>query len=756
MNVAVDQLQGIDLSADELADVEQAKRVRKMMIQEYVETLVSKRDAIVRAKRHIEKRWIDDLRQIDGDNRLMNTKEFPSQTNDDNMRPPVPHFTRARCDLWESRMVDLLAPTADPTWDLKPLIFQHMDMDPTVDPMILQKAADQAAQSMKNVIRDQFAACSGQKVIRKMCRDATRIGTGLVIGPVNGTHVRRHFDGAKLSVRAIETTSPEIREGDPWCFFPDMVDSAEKAEYAFYVHFMSELDLWKFASFPGVDRAEVIELMKEKPVLGEIETSVRERNQYSGYTEEINNKHAVWRYTGLIDREYLDILNIDGAPDEGPVCADIWFANDHILRAKVTALSSVNDFRIPYFVFSPFPIDDTMFGGSVPYLCRDSQRMATSALWIMLHNASVSSGPQVLFRRGKVRPMDGKWSLRGPKLWDVIDSEADMDNLFRSINIENNVEQALGIYNLAKQQMDEELSTQQWASPDTSEEVETASGLAMLMNARTILQRRVCASADDDVYRPMIERFVLWNLIYNNRPDIKGDFEVLPLCQSVRLVKDIQIQQKLFVATQLAPSNPGMFDQYDMIKDIIRDLDVQVSNWLVSKEDWQKAQQMQQQQQSQQQAEIHAQQMQLLEARTTNERAKAAKAFNEAQQPPQSGGDGSPAGLSPDKMLSHQEFLIEKEFQTHQEDSRAAQALADNETKRMQIAAQAQQAANNNRQTVDANLRRERIDLFKTAFKAKADIQKAKVKAAPAGPQTKPAKGTFKAPAIRTYRGGKR
>jgi hypothetical protein len=62
---------------------------------------------------------VDDIRQYDGDTRLLSTKEFPSQNGDENLRPPVPHLTRARTDLWESRMYDMLVPTDDSTWDLR-------------------------------------------------------------------------------------------------------------------------------------------------------------------------------------------------------------------------------------------------------------------------------------------------------------------------------------------------------------------------------------------------------------------------------------------------------------------------------------------------------------------------------------------------------------------------------------------------------------------------------------------------------------
>ena len=89
------------LAVKEAADAAEAQR--KALVEELVTRLVEKREACIKARRDIERRWIDDIRQWDGADRLLNTKEFPSQTNNDNMMPPRPHLTRSRCDLWESR-----------------------------------------------------------------------------------------------------------------------------------------------------------------------------------------------------------------------------------------------------------------------------------------------------------------------------------------------------------------------------------------------------------------------------------------------------------------------------------------------------------------------------------------------------------------------------------------------------------------------------------------------------------------------------
>lgn len=77
---------------------------------------------------------------------------------------------------------------------------------------------------------------------------------------------------------------------------------------------------------------------------------------------------------------------------------------------------------------------------------------------------------------------------------------------------------------------------------DATQSVPTSSGLAMLFNAASIVMRRSASCFDDDVALPIMQRMYWWNMLYNNRQDIKGDYDIVPLGQSKMLVRDVQIQ----------------------------------------------------------------------------------------------------------------------------------------------------------------------------------------------------------------------
>lgn len=159
-----------------------------------------------------------------------------------------------------------------------------------------------------------------------------------------------------------------------------------------------------------------------------------------------------------------------------------------------------------------------------------------------------------------------------------------------------------------------------WASPDGSGEAPTASGMAMILNAKSILQVRVACSADDEVITPSIERMVWWNCENNPDESIKGNFIVRPSVQSQRLVKDVQVQQsQSFAAMVLAdPQLRSRVDEGKILKTLADLVDAPVSEWILPDEEYQANMEQQAQQPNPAMAEAEYKM-----ARAETERVKA-------------------------------------------------------------------------------------------------------------------------------------
>jgi hypothetical protein len=625
----------------------------------------------------------------------------------------------------------MLFPANDLPWDLTPptsTIPPVDDMGQPVDVEAVKAAATDSAGRMKQTIGDQLKSCQFARSGRRMVHDAVRIGSGLLMGPSNSIRTSRKFQSANgvMVLDVKEELAPEIREGDPWCFFPDNVENIEKAEYAFYAHIMGALEVRALA--PGFDQDEIARLLEQKPDLGELTTNLRNRNHYLEQSDPVTDKYAVWRYTGALNRDELEILGLnkqDGDGTQTPPVAmvDLWFCQDCILRARLSPIQA--DYRIPYFIFSPFPRDGSMFGLSVHELCQDSQQVAESAWMIALHNASVSAGPQFIFRRGKIVPKDGKYVIRGPKAWEVTDETTPLEQAFAVSTIPNMVAQALDIFDRATQIMDDELNTAQWASNENTQEVPTASGLAMLMNVRSILQVRVATAADSEIFQPIIERMYWWNMLNNPDESIKGDYQVVPLVQSVRLVKDIQAQHlRWFSMLSADPRYAPYIDNYGVLKATAQMVEFPTANFIKPKE--QAEQEMQAQGPSPQaiqneltlaKAEASKAQAMLFEAQAGNLSLKgqmeqvmaALEAQSKRIEIMQSVQDGQ--FRVADRQVQHEETMRDLDVRENEAQVRQAVASEREATQRMRIAVDAR----NDQQRTHADLVKKGMDIETSA-----------------------------------------
>lgn len=586
--------------------------------------LGEKCDEVVKAKRPIEQRMVDDIRQYDGTPRIRMSKQDTTSVNRGSLEPPRIHATRSRTDALESRLADMLFPTNDHPWDMTPTPDDEWEMPDESDPSTsqygqpapppappqpqgqpqgapspdqgvlaqmggqqspgapqpgppqpaapdknaLSDAIDEACERMKKTIRDQFNECNFVASGRIMVRDACRYGFGILEGPFVTTKTQRRFNGPQMEMSVREIPIPAIKYCDPWCFFPDMTPSLDKAEFVFKLNLMSSREVQELAENPGFDRSEIIKLLKEDPDLGELKVNLAYRNNNLDRVEPTSGRYAVWRYTGSLDKKDMECLaqkfpdlkdDLDtvgfNAEDDLPVIpmVDMWWSQGHPLKARIRPIEK--DFRVPYYVFSPFPADDTVFGYGIPYLTRDSQRVVDAAWQITLHNASVSAGPIIVTRAGKIEPRDRSYEFKGPKVMEITDPDISMADAINVLNIPNNAEQALEILDKAMQILDDEAMTPAIMQGDATESVPTSSGLAMLFNAASIVMRRAASCADDEVFGPIVRRMYWWNMLYNKRQDIKGDYDVVPLGQTKMLVKDVQVQHlQAFMQQSMNPT----------------------------------------------------------------------------------------------------------------------------------------------------------------------------------------------------------
>jgi hypothetical protein len=440
------------------------------------------------------------------------------------------------------------------------------------------------SKGMQLQIEDYLKESAYHAVARDQIMMACLLGTGVIKGPVTGDKVRA---GWKQQSKTDEmgkpvigpTGEPELefvlaenagnRPGmrlvDLWNWFPDM-DARDVSECdSFYErHLLNKKGLRNLAKLPDFDKDAIRRLLKLKPQASAPSYLVNMRSITGQQTEMTSDRYHVWEYTGSLSAE--DMRDLATAMGDEATLADIeeadpldemqviiWFCQGEVLRFSIYPYDSGEPL---YSVFNLVKDFGSIFGFGVPWMMRNPQRALNAAWRMMMDNAALSTGDQILIDRKQVEPDDGNWRLTPRKIWNIVDGVPKDSLVFQTFSIPMHQAELANIIALSQKHIDDETAIPQLAQGEQGSHItKTAQGMSILMNASNIVFRRIVKSYDDDVTVPTIRRFYDWEMQFGENPDIKGDYEIDARGSSVLLVREMQ-SQNLFALLMNFSAHP--------------------------------------------------------------------------------------------------------------------------------------------------------------------------------------------------------
>ena len=418
--------------------------------------------------------------------------------------------------------------------------------------------AKTVGEAMEKENEDQLVESKFGEKCRVGIKDMTKIGTVVMKGPLSKSRIRGGWtvaDGEwKLDVQT--DPRPEWNRVDPWDFFPDMnARTIDECEFFYERHAYTKSQLRKLARKPGFDRNQIRELLKSKPMeqAPNYLQSIREITNNQNVS--LENRYIVWEYHGPLTGAEIDsiarsIMNPNDAAtvistleEEDPLVEQkvvLWFSDGKPLKLGPLPLDSGDS----VYSAACFVEDTTsIFGFGVPYLARNAQSIINAAWRMMMDNADISVGNQIVINQNILEPADGDWHLRGMKAWLYQTGKTLPPGSappFESFNTPSNLQYLLEVVKLAMVFLDEEISLPLVAQGEAGAHVETAEGRGMLMNAANVIFRDAVRNWDDKITVPCLTRNYHWNMQHNPKEHIKGDMEVEARGSSVLLVRDMQ------------------------------------------------------------------------------------------------------------------------------------------------------------------------------------------------------------------------
>jgi len=554
-------------------------RINDDRLNELGQALQSRLARQMERKRRIEERWLEDIRQYHGRYSIEIENILTQQEDQTGSSSIFVNLTRVKCDTAEARVADMLFPTDDRNWTLGPtpepdLATRANSDQPILDPNgaaigvngqpvtegelanAEMDAAKDAARAMQTEIDDQLNEAKYAAISRDAIRDATQVGSGIIKGPIIVGRSRKAWvpiDDGTYELKIERDRRPAVRRVSPWDFYPDMsATDIDDAEYFYEREKLTRKQVRRLADRPGYMRDRIKRVLEDDSHRkhahsgDDVQQRLREiADIYDAGGEDAFYEH--WTYTGPVDREFLEAAGLKkpGVFDEMEV--EVHFIGATIIKLVQMPLETDEH---SYSVFNWIKTDGSIFGFGIPYVMRASQEITNKSWRAQLDNAALSVGPQVVADAKSIEPTDGVWSLTARKTWWKKDQNARVNDVFGVFNISSFQPELQSIFNTARELADEETALPKLAQGEMGNmPKQTATGMSMLINASNVFLRRVIKNWDDDVTVPLITRFYDYNMQYNSKPEIKGDFEVNARGASTLMVKETQTQALLSLMT---------------------------------------------------------------------------------------------------------------------------------------------------------------------------------------------------------------
>ena len=438
---------------------------------------------------------------------------------------PEPNIVRTKCETAIANCVSLQFGAGEKNWDLFPPAN-------STDPAIAE-----ACRLMEKEIETQLSNTHYGRYSRRAMEDRVKYGSGVLKGPVNVGRMEVEYvqdaTGEWLP-EVTQTKSPKMAYVPVWRFYPDMsVTDFEESEDAIEINPMSVIELSQYRKHPGFDKEAIDAILKG--------TESRDAIRPEQYNEDyLKIPVEVWGRNPYLYKERFVIIEYHGpitydeanklglTPTyESPTqeyYGEVWVCAGKVIRMELENIEGHAETPYSMSIWKRDP--SSPFGFGHPLLLADAQRVVTQAYHMILDNASISSAPQVAMYHKFIQPVDGDYTLSPGKVWMMTDPSQTVDNAIKFFYPPNVIENIMPVLNLARQFAEEESATADFGGKQSPQNVESATGQLLMQHASTVLLDFLAEEWDEQVTEKVIRRMYAWNMQYNSKPEIKGNYAI--------------------------------------------------------------------------------------------------------------------------------------------------------------------------------------------------------------------------------------
>ena len=576
-------------------------------------------------RRTKEIEWLENLRQMKG----LYDPDVKIETNNSKVYPKI---TRSKVNIVLSRLHEMLFPETDKNWEIKPtpeprvstetvrqivqslVVPSQQDLQtgqmipaklpaPSDVKIAIIKFTSDACEKMSIQIDDQLTEMDYSEETKQVLRSGLMYGTGIMKGPLISKRTKRRWEPDSITGEFAEKTEleevPYLEFVRVWDWYPDMsVTDVDKMTGSFHRHIMSKHDLrqlMKREDFYGdiieeyirdhsfgnynaknweVD-LQVIEIeagsgkgTRTLPSSTTDGSNVFADDESSSTSRPSGKKYEVLEFWGYIDGTDLEACGVDIDDVSIEYGANVWLLGSKVI--KVILFDTPLD---QYKVFYYEKDETSIFGEGLARIMRHSQISISAAARMTLDNAACVAGPQVEINWSLMTPDTDINSFYARKLWFREGRGVDAQYpALRSIEFNSHIPELISIIELFKQFGDEETTLPTWMIGQMLNN-ETAQATSARMSTITVSIKDVVKNFDSFTEK-IIRDLYAWNMEFNPRQDIKGDYLCKARGVSSLVMKEIRLQALNQLATTMSPEDWDYVDRRDFLKERFKVHDV--------------------------------------------------------------------------------------------------------------------------------------------------------------------------------------
>jgi hypothetical protein len=570
--------------AEAQAKIEEARAVR---LDALGMTLTkSRKDAIDgRIALGIDKQWEEDTEfyeGIDDANReemKAGSSSWASKPPGQTMAPASPgevrsnvfvNITRPYCDSAAAKISDMLMPTDDrafsltatPVADLADLakgklsqsvkvsILQQMGPNATQDQLapVVKQSMEKAqaemaeakarAEKAQTRLDDWFVECQFHAEARKVIDSCSRIGTGVIKGPIpvkRKSQVVDNQDGVPTLVVKTEI-KPASKHVDAKNLFPDPAcgENIHNGSFIWERDHITRKKLDDLKGTPGYLEGQIDKCLAEGPQKAEIADANGKQEQ-----QDIKDRFEIWYYHGIIDKEDIEALGCK-CDDHEVVHGVLTMVNNRVIKGSLNHLDTG---EFPYDVMVWQSISGRWAGIGVSRQIRTPQRMVNAATRNMMDNAGLSAGPQIVIRLGVVTPADGKMAISPRKIWYISEGAdlTDVKQAFSVFNIDSKQAELKAIIDFGMKLAEDVTGLPLLMQGQLGNAPDTLGGQQLANNNAGVVLRRLAKGYDDSITEPHVRRYYVWLMQYGE-DDEKGDYQIDARGSSALVERELENQ----------------------------------------------------------------------------------------------------------------------------------------------------------------------------------------------------------------------